>query len=77
MSEMRPGITLDKLTDLIGAFLTLPFDKKLSLMLDSSPISRSKLLIKEIAIESAVIDLEGHIETEIKKRGRFHWYSKC
>lgn len=67
MSEMRPGISLDKLTDLIGAFLTLPFDKKLSLMLDSSPISRSKLLIKEIAIESAVIDLEGHIETEIKK----------
>ena len=67
MSEMRPGISLDKLTDLIGAFLTLPFDKKLSLMLDSSPISRSKLLIKEIAIESAVIDLEGHIETQIKK----------
>ena len=67
MSEMRPGISLDKLTDLVGAFLTLPFDKKLSLMLDSSPISRSKLLIKEIAIESAVIDLEGHIETEIKK----------
>ena len=67
MSEMRPGISLDKLTDLVGSFLSLPFDKKLSLMLDSSPISRSKLLIKEIAIESAVIDLEGHIETEIKK----------
>lgn len=67
MSEMRPGISLDKLTDLVGAFLSLPFDKKLSLMLDSSPISRSKLLIKEIAIESAVIDLEGHIETQIKK----------
>ncbi len=67
MSEMRPGISLDKLTDLVGAFLTLPFDKKLSLMLDSSPISRSKSLIKEIAIESAVIDLEGHIEEQIKK----------
>ena len=67
MSEMRPGVSLDKLTDLVGAFLTLPFDKKLSLMLDSSPISRAKSLIKEIAIESAVIDLEGHIETEIKK----------
>ena len=67
MSEMRPGITLNKLTDLVGAFLSLPFDKKLSLMLDSSPISRSKLLIKELAIESAVIDLEGHIESEIKK----------
>ena len=67
MSEVRPGITLDKLTDLVGAFLTLPYEKKVSLMLDASPISRSKTLIKELAIESAVIDLEGHIETQIKK----------
>ena len=67
MSQLRPGVELDKMTDLIGSFLTLSFDKKLSLMLDSSPISRSKTLIKEIAIESAVIDLEGHIETQIKK----------
>ena len=67
MSSIRPGVSLDKLTDLVGAFLTLPFDKKLSLMLDASPISRSKSLIKELAIESAVIDLEGHIESQIKK----------
>ena len=67
MSQLKGDITLDKLTDLIGNFLTLSFDKKLSLMLDSSPISRSKTLIKEIAIESAVIDLEGHIENKIKK----------
>ncbi len=67
MSQIRPGITLDKLTDLIGGFLSLSFEKKLSLMLDSSPISRSKTLIKEIAIESAVIDLESHIENQIKK----------
>lgn len=67
MSQVRPHVTLDKLTDLIGGFLTLSFEKKLSLMLDSSPISRSKTLIKEIAIESAVIDLEGNIETQIKK----------
>ena len=67
MSQVRPGITLDKLTDLVGDFLTLSFDKKLSLMLDGSPISRSKILIKEIAVESAIIDLEGQIETQIKK----------
>ena len=67
MSQLKGDISLDKLTDLIGNFLTLSFDKKLSLMLDSSPISRSKTLIKELAIESAVIDLEGHIETKIKK----------
>ena len=36
-------------------------------MLDSSPISRCKILIKELAVESAVIDLESHIESEIKK----------
>ena len=67
MSELRSGITLDKLTDLVGGFLTLSFEKRLSLMLDASPISRCKTLIKELAIESAVIDLEGHIETQIKK----------
>ena len=67
MSQVKSNISLDKLTDLVGSFLTLSFEKKLSLMLDSSPISRSKILIKELAIESAVIDLEGHIETEIKK----------
>ena len=67
MSEIKRGVNLDKLTDLVGGFLTLSFEKRLSLMLDASPISRSKTLIKEIAIESAVIDLEGHIETQIKK----------
>ncbi len=67
MSQIHSNISLDKLTDLIGNFLQLSFDKKLSLMLDSSSISRSKTLIKELAIESAIIDLEGHIESEIKK----------
>ena len=67
MSQIKPGISLDKLTDLIADFLSLNRDKKLSLMLDASPISRGKTLIRELAIESAVIDLEGHIESKIKK----------
>ena len=67
MSQIKSNVSLDKLTDLIGNFLPLSFEKKLNLMLDASAISRSKLLIKELAIESAVMDLEGHIETEIKK----------
>ena len=67
MSEVKQGINLDKLTDVIANFLPLPFEKKLNLMLDSSPISRCKILIKELAVESAVIDLESHIESEIKK----------
>ena len=67
MSQIKNNVSLDKLTDLIGNFLPLSFEKKLNLMLDASSISRSKLLIKKLAIESAVMDLEGHIETEIKK----------
>lgn len=67
MSEIKQGINLDKLTDVIANFLPLSFEKKLNLMLDSSPISRCKILIKELAVESAVIDLESHIESEIKK----------
>lgn len=67
LSQIRGNVSLDKSTDLIGNFLQLSFEKKLSLMLDSSPIGRSKTLIRELAIESAIVDLEGHIETEIKK----------
>lgn len=67
MSQLNSNTPLEKLTDLIGNFLQLSFEKKLSLMLDSSSISRSKTLVKELAIESAIIDLEGHIENEIKK----------
>ncbi len=66
MSQLKGNMSLDKVTDLIGNFLELSFEKKLSLMLDSSPISRSKFLIKELAIESAVFDIEGRIENEIK-----------
>ena len=66
MSQLKGNMSLDKITDLIGNFLELSFEKKLTLMLDSSPISRSKFLIKELAIESAVFDIEGRIETDIK-----------
>ncbi len=66
MSQLKGNMSLDKITDLIGNFLELSFEKKLALMLDASPISRSKFLIKELAIESAVFDIEGRIETDIK-----------
>ena len=67
MSELRDNASLDKLTDLVGAFLELSFDKKLSLMIDSSSVSRSKFLIREIAIESAILDLENNIDSKIKE----------
>ena len=67
VSQIKSNVSLDKLTDLIGNYLPLSFEKDVSLMLDTSAISRSKFLIKEIAIETAILDLEGDIETKIKK----------
>ena len=67
LSELRDDISLDKLTDLVGNFLTLTFDKKLSLMIEASPITRSKILVRELAIEKATLELEGNIEDKIKQ----------
>ena len=66
MSQLKTTQPLHKITDLIGSFLDLSFEKKLALMLEPSPINRCKILIKELAIESAIYDLESQIETEIK-----------
>lgn len=60
------GITdLDKITDMIASFLPLNLEKKINLMLDASPISRAKTLIKEINIEIAVLSLEEKIEEKL------------
>ncbi len=67
LSELREDISLEKLTDLVGNFLTLNQEKKLSLMIDSSPISRCKTLIKELAIESAILELEGNLDNKIQE----------
>ena len=66
MSELKDSNSLNKLTDLIGGFLDLSFEKKLGLMLDISSISRSKTLIREIAIENAILDLENNIDSKIR-----------
>ena len=61
------GITdLSKLTDIIANFIPLSFEKKVNLVLDSSPISRGKFLIKELTIENAVVDLENKIEENLQ-----------
>ena len=67
MSQIKGTTSLDKITDIIANFLPLSTEKKINLMLDASSISRSKTLIKEIAVESAVIELENKIEEEVKK----------
>ncbi len=66
MSQLKGNLPLSKITDLIGNFLDLSFEKKLSLMLETSPIERSKILINELAIESAIFDLDNQIETQLK-----------
>ena len=67
LSELREDISLEKLTDLVANFLTLNQDKKLSLMIDPSGINRCKSLIKELAIESAYLELEGHLDDKIQE----------
>ncbi len=67
MSQVKGIDDLDKLTDLIATFLPLSFDKKINLMLDASSISRAKYLIKEINVETAIIELENKIDSDLKK----------
>lgn len=67
LAELREDISLEKLTDLVANFLTLNQDKKLSLMIDPSGINRCKSLIKELAIESAYLELEGHLDNKIQE----------
>ena len=66
MSQIKGIIDLDKLTDIIANFMPLNFDKKINLMLDASPISRAKYLIREMSIETAIYELENKLERELK-----------
>ncbi len=67
LSEVRNEESLSILTDKIANFLPLSSSKKFSLMLNPSSVERAKILIKEIAVENAVIDLENKIENDIKE----------
>lgn len=66
MSQIRGIIDLDKLTDIIANFMPLNFDKKINLMLDPSPISRAKYLVREMSIETAIYELENKLDKELK-----------
>lgn len=66
ISQAKDIEDLGKLTDVIANFIPLSFEKKVNLMLDSSPLSRGKFLIKELTIENAVVDLENKIETDLQ-----------
>ncbi len=66
LSQIKGITDLDKITDIIASFLPLNLEKKINLMLDASPISRAKYLIKEINIEIAILSLEEKIEDKLK-----------
>ncbi len=66
ISQAKSITDLSKLTDLIANFLPLSFEKKVNLVLDASPISRGKFLIKELTIENAVVELENKIESDLQ-----------
>lgn len=65
LSQITGLTDLDKLTDLISNFINLSFEKKFNLMCDASSTSRAKILIKELAIETSIINLEKKIDEEI------------
>lgn len=66
ISQIKGITNLDKLTDIIANFIPLNYEKKLSLILNTKPLSRAKQLITEINVEMAVLELENKIETDLK-----------
>ncbi len=67
INQIKGILDLDKLTDCITNFLTLNFEKKLILMLDTSRVSRAKKLITEINIELEILELENRIEQNLNR----------
>ncbi|MBQ3142785.1 MAG: endopeptidase La [Bacilli bacterium] len=66
MSQIKGLTDLGKLTDLISNFINLSFDKKFKLMCTVSSNERAKFLIKELAIEKKILDLEKRIDETVE-----------
>ncbi|MEG0799463.1 MAG: S16 family serine protease, partial [Bacilli bacterium] len=66
MNQIKNIEDLGKLTDLISNFLPLTFEKKISLMLNASAVSRSKMLIKELYVENAINDIDKRLDKELE-----------
>lgn len=58
---------LEKLTDMITAFVPLSFEKKLAYMAELNPLKRAEKLITDINIELEIIVLDKKIENELRK----------
>lgn len=57
---------LNKLTDVIAAFLPIPFLKKLEYIEQMNPVLRGQKLIEELKIEIEIQDLEAQLEEKIQ-----------
>ncbi len=66
MSKIKGLTDLDKLTDIISSFMNFTFEKKFELMCNASYISRARFLIKELAIEKRILDLEKRIDESVE-----------
>jgi len=58
---------LEKLTDMVTAFVPLSFEKKLEYMAELNPLKRAEKLITDINIELEIIALDKKIENELRK----------
>lgn len=67
LSSIKDIHNLEKLTDMITAFVPLSFEKKLAYMAELNPLKRAERLITDINIELEIIALDKKIENELRK----------
>ena len=67
LSKIPSVSSLDELCDLIGTFLPFSYEKKKIYVTEVNPISRTKLIMKDINEDLKVIALEKRIEDQVEK----------
>lgn len=68
LSSLKGLTDLDKITDIITAFMPFPIIKKLAYMDEVNAIKRAQLLIDDLNIEIEVIKLDEEIESKLKEQ---------
>ncbi len=67
ISKLSTCNNLDELTDLIGSFLPVSYEKKKRYIVETNPTLRAKLLIDDMSEDLKVIELEKKIDSEVEK----------
>lgn len=68
LSSLKGLTDLDKITDIITAFMPFPVTKKLAYMNEVNAIKRAQLLIDDLNVEIEVIKLDEEIENKLKEQ---------